>query len=178
MSEFDLSKLKAFRGVKPYIEGEQYEKLLSKLTSQEVTKLRQLEFGLEAEDEFLLLSMLMGRCISIQKVEETRYKTTGDSIPCDFIATYRKEASAPIEDHEGSITMLVEVKRCQKETWSISKRDFDRRQRFAVLNHLPLFYAVKFEVPGLSAWSLFPSAFIKACNHKLHFTQCWNRLVA
>jgi hypothetical protein len=174
MSEFDLSKLKAFRGVKPYIEGQQYEELLSKLTSREATKLKQLEFGLEAEDEFLLLSLLTGKCSSIQKVEETKFKTTGDSIPCDFIATYRKEIGTPIEDHENSTTMLVEVKRRRDEIWSISKRDFDRRERFAMLNHLPLFYAVKFEVPGLSAWSMFPSGFVKACNYKLHFTQCWN----
>ena len=128
------------------------------------------------EDEFILISKLLGKCSSIQKVDQSKYITKNNLIPPDLLATYTKDLDTSIEDQENQITLFIEVKKVHKKYWKISNKDFDRRVRYADLNGIQLFFAINFTFANLNLWTLFPANFIKQNNFRISIEQWGNNL--
>jgi len=170
-NNIDIAKLKGIIELKKSLPPTDYQNLLNSLSNEESKRLKHLELGLSKEDEFILISKLFGKCITIQKVDQSKYGVTDNSIPPDLIATYKRYLNTSLEDEENQITMFIEVKRCPKEYWKISNRDFDRRVRFAKINRIPLFFAINFTYMNLNLWTLLPADFIKNNNFRIHFMQ-------
>lgn len=125
---------------------------------------------------FILISKLLGKCNSIQKVDQSKYIIKNKMIPPDFLATYKKDCDTLDDDVENQITIFIEVKRIHKRYWKISNRDFDRRVRYANLNGIPLFFAINFTYANLNLWTLFPANFIKQNNFRISVEQWGNNL--
>jgi Holliday junction resolvase len=173
-NNIDLDKLKGIIELKKSLPPTDYQNLLNSLPGEESKRLKHLELGLSKEDEFILISKLFGKCITIQKVDQSKYGVTDNSIPPDLIATYNLDTS--LGDKENQITMFVEVKRCSKKYWKISNRDFDRRVKFAKINGIPLFFAINFTYGELNLWTLLPAEFIKKNNFRIYLMRWCNNL--
>lgn len=174
--ESDIDKLKGFFELKKSLSSKEYQDLLNLLSDEEKQRLKHIELGLSKEDEFILISKLLGKCNSIQKVDQSKYIIKNNMKPPDLLATYKKNSDTSIEDKKNQITIFIEVKRNHKKIWKISNRDFDRRVRYANLNGIPLFFAINFTYANLNLWTLFPANFIKQNNFRISVEQWGNNL--
>jgi hypothetical protein len=175
-NDIDIDKLKSIINLKKCLSKSEYQQVFNLLSDEEKEKLNYLEFGLKKEDELILISKLLGKCVSIQKIDQSKYDIKGNMIPPDLIATYKRYLDTPLNDKKNQISLFIEVKKCHKERWKISNKDFDQRVRFAKLNDKPLFFAINFTHMNLNLWTLFPSDYIKKNNFKIHIEQWGNSL--
>lgn len=169
--DIDLDQLRNIWNLEGSLSPDGYQELLDRLTPKEFERLRSLGSGLEKEDEFVLISLLLGRCVNIQKFGQPKYASRSDSIVPDLIATYKKDFDTTSDDEANQITMFLEVKRCHSRTWRISRKDFDRRLNYARQYRARLFFAIDFTCLGLNSWTLFSTDYVRMSGHKIRVTQ-------
>ena len=171
---WNLDKLTQIYGLKRHVTAEDYDAIVKRLAGpDEQRKLKELESSLGAEEEFMLISQVLGKCISINKIDQRKFKSTKRSIPPDLIATYARY-HATTDRPEDKITMFIEVKTCHSQLWRISESDLDNRCRYATLNNLPLWFAIRFELHGMDAWCLLPADYVARNKRKVHLARVWN----
>ncbi|MEW5747563.1 MAG: hypothetical protein AB1793_02075 [Candidatus Thermoplasmatota archaeon] len=171
---WNLDKLAQIYGLKRHLAPGDYDAIVRKIAKpDELIKLKELEHSLDAEDEFMLISQLLGKCDSINKIDQRKFRSTKRSIAPDLIATYAKD-STTADDSEDRITIFVEIKTCRSEVWKISQSDFDNRRRYASINNLPLWFAIRFELYNMEAWCLLPADYIAGNNRRVHLARIWN----
>ena len=111
-------------------------------------KAEELDLGLGPEDEFLALSVWMGNCIAIHKLEQEVYPHSARQdyeIP-DYLAIYKYK--------ERPVTVLVEVKSTFNEKeLNFSGSYYKKLRNYAQLIKLPLLIAWKYKDYGF--WCLF-----------------------
>ncbi len=112
------------------------------------TKIQELDLGLAPEDEFLALSIWMGNCLAIHKLEQEIYPLSarqGYKIP-DYLAVYKYKRQL--------VPALVEVKSTfgEKEL-EFTASYYEKLMKYAQLVKLPLLIAWKYKDWGF--WCLF-----------------------
>lgn len=162
----DLEKLKSIYTLRKSLSIEEYDTVKSILSTHEIKKLNELELSLSIEDEFILISKLLGRCVDIGKVDQSKYPQTKGIAP-DIHAIFKKDYDTDIDDVSNQIELFIEIKRCYKKTWKISKNDFNQRLKYSNMHNKPLFYAIKFCLANIEYWTLYPANIIKMQNYKI-----------
>lgn len=112
-----------------------------------VEKVNQLKRGLPKEDEFAALSMWMGRCTLIHKMEQKQYPKLSKQeyqVP-DLFACYKYNG----ED----VAVLIEVKSTKERKLRFTNVDYNRRMKYSQLTGLPLLIA--WHLKGWDLWCLF-----------------------
>src|SRR5262245_11097826 len=117
-----------------------------------LNRIKMLEAGLPAEDEFITLVNWLGRCKLIHKLDQEQYPLTSKDlyqVP-DLFAVFERDG--------GLVPVLVEVKTSKKNlSWKPSY--LERLKRYSDLLHLPLLIACKLRLEdgdrGLAFWLLF-----------------------
>ncbi len=118
--------------------------------------------GLKAEDEFLLMCMVLGTMDNVIPLPQKNYLDKEYAIP-DFLISIKKEnIENNVEDYE---TILVETKKMkenQKE-YVVSLKYMERLKEYARMMKRPLFFAIKADLVDYNflQWMLIPSSFIE-----------------
>lgn len=112
-----------------------------------IGRLKKLDFGLPAEDEFAAIVNWMGKCELIHKLDQAQVplESKNDYRVPDFIAFFRyKEATVPV---------LIEVKTTKTKRLSWKPEFYNGLVRYAKKLRLPLLVAWKYK--PFSMWALF-----------------------
>lgn len=163
----NIDKLVSIWQLKRHISSERYNSLLEDLGPDELKHLKRLDSSLEKEDEFILICKLCGKCISIEKVNQSKSNLSNKSIAPDLIAVFKKELDTPDDDFEHQLSAFIEIKRCYHRIWKISKQDFDARLRYASRHGKQIFFAIDFAYDGAPGWALFSSSYIRQNGYKI-----------
>jgi len=118
--------------------------------------------GLKAEDDFLLMCMVLGTMDNIIPLPQKKYLDKEYTIP-DFLISIKKENEENnIKNYE---TILVETKKMkenQKE-YAVSLNYMEKLKEYALMMDRPLFFAIKANLVDINflPWMLIPSTFIE-----------------
>lgn len=112
-----------------------------------VEKVNQLKRGLPKEDEFTALSIWMGRCTLIHKMEQKQYPNLSKQeyqVP-DLFACYKYNGE--------NVAVLIEVKSTKRRKLRFTNADYNRRVKYSQLTGLPILIA--WHLKGWDLWCLF-----------------------
>lgn len=126
-------------------------------------RIRRLEVGIPAEDEFALLISWMGKCELVHKLDQ-------EQSPPKSKSNYRVPDLLAFFHHKKHLVpVLIEVKTSKAQTLSWKPSYLDGLRQYAAKLNLPLLVAWKWKRFGL--WSLFEARhFIKPMkNYKMTF---------
>ncbi|MBU4351621.1 MAG: hypothetical protein KJ939_00880 [Nanoarchaeota archaeon] len=160
----DIQNFKKFRsfkskyGLSPKIKYKLDKKIIEKLNiSQE--ELDNRLSGLEAEDEFLLMTYLIANIEQITPLEQKQLFNKNKYTVPDYLL------SVPVSDFASKLflkkdtsslcqRMFVEVKKCKKDEreFVITKKAYEKLRHYAELYSLPLYFALKFNMSASKQW--------------------------
>ena len=166
MAHEDLSKLKELRDRYRRLPSPEWERVSKSLDSRTLARLRNYDYGLTTEEEFHYIVKLLQHTSKIQPIEQAR-RDDDSSIPSDYFVVFHKEPPKDPEGGRDSISCLIEVKRAWQFKWRISRRDFDRRVRYARTRGLQLFFALKFCAENSSFWTMLSASYVSSRNLKV-----------
>lgn len=155
MSDFD--KILAYRNISPYLSKEECEIIASRLGfSQETIEKRLV--GKNKEDEFKLILLLTDSCKSVEEFEEGLSQLYEKATP-DLQVTLK----------DGTRFML-EIKHTDKDVYSISNGNLNRRIDFAHEHNLTLYFAIS--IKGF--WMLFDEHYLQEKRGKINLSDFLN----
>lgn len=140
----DFNKIIAFQQIMPYLTKEEQESLADTL-GMDMQEIERRLIGKNKEDEFILILLLMDVCKSITAFDEG-------------VSQLLKTATSDllIEMKDGTKFML-EIKHTEKERYSISMGNLQKRIDYAKQYNLDLYFAIS--IKGF--WMLFNSQYLK-----------------
>lgn len=146
----DFNKIMAFQQMMPYLNKEQQENLANTL-GMELEEIERRLVGKNKEDEFVLILLFMEVCKSITGFDEG-------------VSQLLKTATSDllVELHSGKKFML-EIKHTDKERYSISMGNLQKRMDYAAKYNLELFFAISIK----GYWMLFNAEYLKMKNGKI-----------
>lgn len=112
-----------------------------------VDKIKQLKRGLPKEDEFIALSIWMGKCTLIHKLDQKQYPRLSkrEYQTPDLFACYKYNGR--------NVPALIEVKSTKERRLRFTDADYTRRIAYSQLTGLPVLIAWHLE--GWDLWCLF-----------------------
>ena len=122
-----------------------------------VQRVRSLDRGLPAEDEFCVICAWLGRCQLLHKLDQQQ-------VPVSSLDTY--QVPELLVAFKAAGPLLVEVKAKQDQTLSFRPDYFGRLTAYANLLGLPLLIAWKFH----SIWSLFDARHLRIARTNFNVT--------
>lgn len=146
----DLNKIMAFQQMMPYLNKEQQEDLAHTL-GMDLQEIERRLVGKNKEDEFILILLFMEVCKSITAFDEG-------------VSQLLKTATSDllVELQNGNKFML-EIKHTNKERYSISMGNLQKRIDYASKYGLELFFAISIK----GYWMLFNAEYVKEKNGKI-----------
>lgn len=146
----DFNKIIAFQQMMPYLNKEQQEELAATL-GMNLQEIEKRLIGKNKEDEFILILLFMEVCKSITGFDEG-------------VSQLLKTATSDllVELKNGKKFML-EIKHTEKERYSISMGNLQKRIDYASKYNFELFFAIS--IKGF--WMLFDSDYLKEKNGKI-----------
>ena len=149
----DFSRIMAFQGIRHYLSQDEQNKVAQTL-GMSIEEIDKRLVGKNKEDEFILILLFMDICKSITGFDEG-------------ISQLLKTATSDllIELKNGEKFML-EIKHTDKEKYSISGGNLNRRIEYANKLGLKLFFAISIK----GYWMLFDSEYLKNKNGKIDFS--------
>ena len=140
----DFNKIVAFQQIMPYLNKEDQEKLAITL-GMNLQEIKKRLVGKNKEDEFILILLFMEVCKSITAFDEG-------------VSQLLKTATSDllVELHSGGKFML-EIKHTNKERYSISMGNLQKRMDYAAKYGLELFFAISIK----GYWMLFNAEYLK-----------------
>lgn len=146
----DFNKIMAFQQMMPYLNKEQQENLANTL-GMELEEIERRLVGKNKEDEFVLILLFMEVCKSITGFDEG-------------VSQLLKTATSDllVELNSGKKFML-EIKHTDKERYSISMGNLQKRIDYAAKYNLELFFAISIK----GYWMLFNAEYLKTKNGKI-----------
>jgi len=136
--------------------------ILDEIGQSKETITKRLE-GLKAEDEFLLMCIVLGSMDNVIPLPQKKYLDKEYTIP-DFLISIKKdkELNNLINNHD---TILVETKKMREneKEYVISMNYMDKLKEYAQILNYPLFFAIKANLVEYNffQWMLVPSTFIE-----------------
>lgn len=146
----DFNKVLAFQQMMPYLTKEQQEELATTL-GMDLKEIERRLVGKNKEDEFLLILLFMEACKSITAFDEG-------------VSQLLKTATSDllVELQNGNKFML-EIKHTDKERYSISMGNLEKRINYAGKYGLELFFAISIK----GYWMLFNAEYLKEKKGKI-----------
>lgn len=146
----DLNKILAFRDIMPYLSIEEQKNLASTL-GLSLDEVEQRLVGKNKEDEFVLILLLMDTCKSIAEFDEG-------------ISQLIKTATSDLlVELKNNTKFMLEIKHTDKETYSISSGNLNRRIDFAHKYGLELYFAISIK----GYWMLFDEQYMLSKHGKI-----------
>lgn len=149
----DFNKIVAFQQMMPYLNREKQEELAVTL-GMDLQEIEKRLVGKNKEDEFILILLFMDVCKSITGFDEG-------------VSQLLKTATADllIELKNGNKFML-EIKHTEKEQYSISMGNLQKRIDYATKYNLDLFFAISIK----GYWMLFDAEYLKEKHGKINIS--------
>ena len=146
----DFNKIMAFQQMMPYLNKEQQEKLATTL-GMDLQEIERRLVGKNKEDEFVLILLFMEVCKSITAFDEG-------------VSQLLKTATSDllVELQNGNKFML-EIKHTEKEKYSISMGNLQKRIDYASAYGLDLYFAISIK----GYWMLFSAGYLKEKRGKI-----------
>lgn len=146
----DFNKILAFQQIMPYLNEEQ-KKNLATILGMDLQEIERRLVGKNKEDEFILILFLMDACKSISAFDEG-------------VSQLLKTATSDllVELQNGNKFML-EIKHTDKEQYSISMGNLQKRIDYAGEYGLELFFAISIK----GHWMLFNANYLKEKKGKI-----------
>ena len=146
----DFNKIMAFQQMMPYLNKEQQEKLAITL-GMDLQEIERRLVGKNKEDEFVLILLFMEVCKSITAFDEG-------------VSQLLKTATSDllVELQNGNKFML-EIKHTEKEKYSISMGNLQKRIDYASKYGLDLYFAISIK----GYWMLFSAEYLKEKKGKI-----------
>lgn len=146
----DFNKILAFQQMMPYLTKEQQEELAATL-GMDLEEIERRLVGKNKEDEFVLILLFMEACKSITAFDEG-------------VSQLLKTATSDllVELQNGNKFML-EIKHTDKERYSISMGNLEKRIDYAGKYGLELFFAISIK----GYWMLFNAEYLKEKKGKI-----------
>lgn len=149
----DFSKIVAFQGIMPYLSQDEQNKLAQTL-GMSIEEINKRLVGKNKEDEFILILLFMDICKSITGFDE------GVS---QLLKTATSDLLIELKNGE---KFMLEIKHTDKEKYSISGGNLNRRIEYANKLGLKLFFAISIK----GYWMLFDSEYLKNKSGKIDFS--------
>lgn len=149
----DFNKIIAFQQMMPYLNKEQQENLAVTL-GMDLQEIQRRLVGKNKEDEFVLILLFMEVCKSITAFDEG-------------VSQLLKTATSDllVELQNGNKFML-EIKHTEKERYSISMGNLQKRIEYASKYGLDLFFAISIK----GCWMLFNAEYLTEKNGKIEIS--------
>lgn len=115
--------------------------------------------GLEMEDEFLLLLLMVANIEQVTRLEQKRYTNSKKYTTPDFLLSVPVPKEISDDKNPQVQRMFVEVKKCKdnESEFNITLKAYNKYKNFAELYSLPLYFAIKFNSDYCKQWFLIPS---------------------
>ena len=149
----DFNKVLAFQSIMPYLSKDEQNKLAQTL-GMSIEEINKRLVGKNKEDEFILILLFMDICKSITGFDE------GVS---QLLKTATSDLLIELKNGE---KFMLEIKHTDKEKYSISGGNLNRRIKYANELGLKLFFAIS--IKGF--WMLFDSEYLKNKGGKIDFS--------
>lgn len=149
----DFNKILAFQQIMPYLSKDQQESLANVLNMDMQEAKRRL-VGKNKEDEFLVILLFMGVCKSISGFDE------------GISQLLRSATSDLLIELKNGDKFMLEIKHTDKERYSISSGNLEKRIDFAHKYGLKLYFAISIK----GYWMLFDETYLKKRNGKIDFS--------
>ncbi len=166
----DVENLKRLRELKlrlPPADWEEFSRM--NLDEKLIKGLENYDYGLSTEEEFHYIAHLLGRTARVEAIDQAAGDSKGPISP-DFFVVFTKYRNVSESEEDKTFPCYVEVKRAWNLRWKISRRDLDRRARFALRNGYPLLFAIKFVMNASAFWTLFTTDYIRQRGLRLGLT--------
>ncbi|WP_419871809.1 hypothetical protein [Candidatus Pristimantibacillus sp. PTI5] len=150
MESTSMEKVKAFFGVKNFLNEEQQEQV-SVMLGLTPTDLTKRIWGKENEIEFTIMIYLLQWCKNIVGFEEGVAKLTNTVASDLYIELVNGEK------------IIVEIKSTEKSNFSISESIYLRKKEFAKKMNAKLYFAIKMS----GFWTLYSSEYLESKNRKI-----------
>ncbi|MBE9233778.1 MAG: hypothetical protein RLZZ203_1725 [Cyanobacteriota bacterium] len=130
--------------------------------------------GLSEEDEFALISFLMGTTINLVPLEQ-RPIIKGEYIVPDFLASFQINKGVIQSQYPQYLKCFIDVKSTDKDKYKIGGSELKRRRNFAKQFDLPLLFAVRFtKFPRFPFWVLMEDNDYSKSSLTISFTDIMN----
>lgn len=121
--------------------------------------------GLNKEDEFLLLALLVASTESIIPLDGKQYVNQDKYTIPDFLASVKIPKSISRSEGKLAQRFFIEVKKASAGSMEffLPEKEYIKLRNFATLYSLPLYFAIKFDAnAALKHWCLIPGKVIEA----------------
>lgn len=144
----DIEKIKIYRDASHFISNALQQKLKKELNIGEIDNVLTRISGLEAEDELVLILFFLGSCNNIVRLDQNISRLINPNFtPPDLLCTFKL----------GSENVFIEAKKTDKDSWEITRTNFQKRKKFAQLYNIPLYFAIR--IRGF--WGLFSCEYLE-----------------
>lgn len=159
MSINDVQNLKKIREIKTQYGFKSNAKLkierniLDKLKTPEVHLRKRLR-GLEMEDEFLLLLLMVAEIEQVTKLDQRQIENKEKYTVPDYLLSVILPKEMGKTEQPMAQRMFVEVKKCKENEFEfyITKQAFQKLRYYSQLYTLPLYFAIKFDTSNIKQW--------------------------
>lgn len=149
----DFNKILAFQQMMPYLNKEQQEELANTL-GMDLQEIERRLVGKNKEDEFVLILLFMEVCKSITGFDEG-------------VSQLLKTATSDLlVELKNTNKFMLEIKHTDKERYSISMGNLQKRIDYASKYELELFFAISIK----GYWMLFNAEYLKEKSGKIDFS--------
>ena len=146
----DFNKIMAFQQMMPYLNKEQQDNLATTL-GMELQEIERRLVGKNKEDEFILILLFMEVCKSI---------TAFDEGVSQLLKTATSDLLVELQNEK---KFMLEIKHTDKERYSISMGNLQKRIDYASKYGLELFFAISIK----GYWMLFNAEYLKEKKGKI-----------
>lgn len=147
----DFNKVLAFQSIMPYLDKDKQAEL-AKTLGMDINEINRRLVGKNKEDEFILILLFMDVCKSITGFDE------GVS---QLLKTATSDLLIELKNGE---KFMLEIKHTDKEKYSISSGNLNKRIDYAKKLGLKLFFAISIK----GYWMLFDADYLKSKNGKIY----------
>lgn len=155
----DIQNLKKIRDIKtqynysPTEDLEVEKSILKKINSSEESLNKRLK-GLEVEDEFLLLLLMVANLEQVTRLEQERFVNIDKYTIPDYLLSIIAPKEVSKDKTPQAQRMFVEVKKCKEESheFVITKKAYQKLRYYSQLYTLPLYFAIKFDTKIIKQW--------------------------
>ena len=159
----DLEKIKIYRDASHFVSNDLQRKLKKELNIDKIDNVLTRISGLNAEDELMLILFFLGSCSNIVGLDQSISKLINPNfIPPDLLCTFKL----------GSENAFIEAKKTDKDSWEITRINFQKRKNFAQLYNTSLYFAIR--IRGF--WGLFSSEYLEKQGLKIQIKDYKNNL--
>lgn len=147
----DFNKIIAFQQIMPYLDKEQQENLANTL-GMELEEIERRLVGKNKEDEFILILLFMNVCKNI---------TAFDEGVSQLLKTATSDLLVELQNEN---KFMLEIKHTEKEKYSISMGNLQKRIDYARQYGLDLYFAISIK----GYWMLFNAEYLKDKKGKIN----------